>query len=78
MAYTVEDIDNILEFTTWSDKKKIDELLYIDAKMYCNLGTDSLQSERAEVKKCSSKIYRAIKKINPAFGDSLLYNVDKK
>ena len=78
MAYTVEDIDKILQFSTWSDKKKIDELLFIDAKMYCNLGIDSLQSERVEVKRNSSRIYRAIKTINNSFGQSLLYDVYKK
>ena len=78
MAYTVEDIDKIVEFTTWNDKKKIDELLHMDAKMYCNLGIDSLQSERTDVKKNSVKINRAIKRIIPTICDILLYHVDKK
>ena len=38
MAYSVEDIDKILGFTSWSDKRKIEKLLEIDADLYCNLG----------------------------------------
>ena len=56
MVYTLDDIDKIVEFKTWSQKQKIDELLRIDAGMYCNLGTDSTATERLEVKKNSQKI----------------------
>ena len=34
MSYNVEDIDKIVGFTSWSDKKKIDKLLEIDADLY--------------------------------------------
>jgi hypothetical protein len=37
MDYTNNDIDKIVQFKTWTDKKKIDELLRIDAAMYCAL-----------------------------------------
>ena len=78
MGYTPQDITKILEFTTWSDKKKIDELLRIDASMYCHLGTDSTAAERAEVKRNSQNIYRAIKKIDKVIGTLFLSDVDKK
>mgnify|MGYP003112354759 FL=1 len=50
MVYMIDDVDKILEFKTWNDKRKIDELLRIDCKMYTNLGSDSSKTERAEVK----------------------------
>ena len=36
--YTVEDIDKIISFKSWSDKEKVDTLLHIDCAMYTNLG----------------------------------------
>jgi len=45
MDYTNNDIEKIVQFKTWTDKQKIDELLRIDAAMYCALGTDSTASE---------------------------------
>ena len=44
MSYNVEDIDKIVGFTSWSDKKKIDKLLEIDADLYCNLGKESTKT----------------------------------
>jgi len=44
--------------------------------MYTNLGTDSTEGERKKTKALSIKIYRAIKKINPIEGDSLLKTID--
>ena len=38
MAYSIDDIDKIVGFTSWTDQKKIDKLLEIDADLYCNLG----------------------------------------
>ena len=45
MAYSVEDIDKILGFTSWSDKRKIEKLLEIDADLYCNLGKESTKTD---------------------------------
>lgn len=75
MEYTYEDIEKVLNFSTWSDKKKIDELFRIDCYMYTNLGIDSTQKERDEVEKKSRYIYRAIKKIDPKLGDKLMYQL---
>lgn len=75
--YTIEDIDKVVEFSTWSLKKKIDTLLRIDCIMYTNLGTDSTKSERLETKRRSRYIYKAIKKLDEVTGQALLISEDK-
>lgn len=72
MAYTIDDIDKILGYTTWKDKKKIDTLLEIDAAMYTNLGMESSKTQIENVKKASRKIYKAIKTIDEYTGRLLL------
>ena len=72
MGYTVEDIEKIAEFKSWSKKKKIDTLLAIDADLYCNLGSESSKSEIEAVKVQSRKIYRIIKSIDEYSGKLLL------
>ena len=76
--YTFEDLEKILGFTSWSDKRKIDALLHIDCIMYANLGIDSTKGEREEVKKKSRALYRAIKILDDLSGESLLHAMDKK
>ena len=51
MEYTINDIEKILEFKSWSNKEKEDELLRIDCAMYTYLGTDSTKQDRKQVKK---------------------------
>ena len=75
MEYQYEDVEKVISFSTWSDKKKIDELFRIDCYMYTNLGIDSTQKERDDVEKKSRYIYRAIKKIDPQLGDKLMYQL---
>lgn len=77
MEYTLDGIEKILNFKTWSDKKKVDELLRIDCWLYCNLGMDSSKREKLEVRKKSRVIYVKIKKINPLMGEMFLQNLDK-
>lgn len=77
MKYGYEDIDKIVEFKTWTRRKKLDELFRIDSWMYTNLGTDSTKSEKEAVRKKSRAIYRAINKINPTIGKNFLYHMDK-
>lgn len=77
MSYGYEDIDRIIGFTTWSTRKKIDELFRIDTYMYTNLGIDSTKKEKEETRKKSKAIYRAISKINPKVGKELIYYMDK-
>ena len=78
MAYTTDDIDKITELKTWSVRQKTDELLRIDAALYCNLGCDSTKKEREDVRKMSRKIYQAIKRVNPPLGENFLQNFDKR
>lgn len=75
--YGINDIEKIKDFKTWSNLQKIDKLLQIDCKQYTELGIDSTQKEKEEVKKNSMKIYRAIKTIDKEIGDRLISAVDK-
>jgi len=77
LKYTIDDVEKIASYSTWSLKKKIDTLLHIDCIMYANLGIDSTKTERLETKKKSRLIYRAIKKLDENVGQSLLISVDK-
>ena len=61
MAYTIDDIDKILGYTSWKDKKKIDTLLEIDADLYTNLGKESSKTQIENVKKASRKYIRQLK-----------------
>ena len=75
MEYRYEDVEKVLNFSSWNDKKKIDELFRIDCYMYTNLGIDSTEKERKDVERKSMYIYRAIKKIDPQLGDKLLHQL---
>ena len=72
MSYNIDDIERILNFTSWSNKRKIDTLFEIDADLYCNLGSDSSKTEVEKVKKQSRKIYKTIKRIDEYTGRLLL------
>ena len=74
--YNTDDIDKILGFTSWSDKKKVDTLLQIDCNAYARLGSDSSKKDREEAKKISKKIYKGIKLVSPEVGTSLLQALD--
>ena len=76
MTYTVKDIDKISGFKTWTDKQKIDELLRIDADLYCNMGSESTVQDKKEAKRQSKKIYKAIKDIDYLLGLSFLHVTD--
>tara|TARA_B110000285_G_scaffold225082_1_gene282790 strand:- start:5264 stop:5503 length:240 start_codon:yes stop_codon:yes gene_type:complete len=78
MNYKYNDIEKFTQFTSWTDKQKIDELLRIDCSLYAHLGTDSTKTEKEEVKKKSINIYRTIKTIDSKLGDELLYTMDLK
>jgi len=74
--YNINDVDKIVEYTTWSDKRKIDTLLHINNVMYSNLGLDSSKQERSTTKQLSRKIYKAIKIVSPELGKSLLLDME--
>lgn len=74
MRYTIDDIEKIAAFKSWSTKRKIDTLLEIDADLYCNLGMESSKTEVEAVKVQSRKIYRLIKTLDEYSGKILLRN----
>ena len=76
MEYNYKDIESVMSFKTWSDRRKIDELLRIDTYMYTNLGSDSTKKDKEAVKRKSKEIYRVINKIDPLIGSPLIKNVD--
>lgn len=78
MKYKFDDIKKFMEFKTWTDKQKIDELLRIDCSLYAHLGKDSTRNEKDEVKRKSLEIYRTIKTLNKDLGNEFLYMENKK
>ena len=72
MSYNIDDVEKILNFTSWSNKRKIDTLFEIDADLYCNLGSESSKTEVEKVKRQSRKVYKAIKTIDEYTGRLLL------
>ena len=76
MNYTALDAEKIAGFKTWSDKRKIDELLRIDANLYCNIGTDSTIGEVRSAYKKSRAIYTAIKSVDKEMGSLFLRAMD--
>jgi|TARA_R110000822_G_scaffold309991_1_gene440876 hypothetical protein len=69
-------IDKILNYKTYSVKRKIDSLLEMDSNIYCNLGIDSTKLEKKEAKNLSKQIYRAIKTLDSVQGAKYLYLMD--
>ena len=76
MIYAYSDIEKIMNYKTWSVKRKIDTLLSIDADMYTNLGIASSREEKNQVKNKSKNIYNTIQKLNPKDGKLLLHSMD--
>ena len=76
MVYNIDDIPKIVKYKTWSDKKKIDTLLEMDALMYCDMGTESSKTYKNNVKKKSRKIYYAIKQVDSELGGKLIQAMD--
>ena len=70
-------IEKVLNYKTYSIKRKIDSLLEMNANIYCNLGIDSNKTEKAEAKKQSKSIYRAIQKLDKNTEDRFLNMMDK-
>ena len=76
LNYNIDDVTKISNYSSWTDKKKIDTLLQIDCNQYCNLGSTSTDDERTEVKRNSKIIYRTIRQINSSIGKLLLTSMD--
>lgn len=75
MEYNYEDIDKVVNFKTWNNKKKIEELFRIDSYMYTTLGIDSTDKERNVVERKSKAIYKEISKLDPYIGSELLRSI---
>ncbi len=73
-----ERIRKIQGYKTWSIKRKVDELLEIDAHNYTNLGIDSSKADKKAVKDISRKIYKAISVISPMDGYILEAHMNEK
>lgn len=73
---TKDEIYKIAEDYNKSVIQRVNELLEADAIMYTNLGSDSLKSEKQEVKKKSRAIYRAIKELDLETGKLLIQHQD--
>ena len=69
--------DKVLNLKTMKDKEKVSTLLQLDATLYTNVGSDSTKSEIQQSKKLSRVIYRSIKKLDKALGDTFLRHQDK-
>jgi hypothetical protein len=76
MKFSQELVDNIYNFKTISNIKKVDILLEMDAAQYTNCGKDSTIKDLEIVKKNSRYIYKTIKKINPTLGETFLKHQD--
>jgi len=72
MTYKFEDIDKIVEFSSWTDKQKLDELLRIDCALYAHLGSDSTKAEKDAVKRMS----KSIRKVNETQGRFYMETMD--
>ena len=71
-----EEILRIAEDYQKTARDRIDQLLFEDANMYTNLGSDSTKADKEEVKKNSRAIYRAIKDLDESTGKLLLQHQD--
>jgi|TARA_R110002153_G_scaffold98322_2_gene233343 hypothetical protein len=70
------EVDKIVNYTTYSNTRKIDSLFEIDAVMYTNLGKESTKTERSDVKSNSKYIYKQINRLDPKLGTLLLKNFE--
>jgi|TARA_Y100000289_G_C3892945_1_gene134952 hypothetical protein len=70
-------IEKIINYKTWSDRRKIDVLLEMDCVMYTNLGIESTLEEKRNVKMMSKRIYRGISKLDKTLGDTMMRAMDR-
>lgn len=61
-----EKVIKIANRRNWSKKRRIDELLEVDATMYMYLGSTASKSDKKAVKQRSRFIYKLIKDIDPS------------
>lgn len=73
-----DEVDKILSFITYSDKKKVDKLLELSATLWAQTGIDSSKKEIEETRKNVRIIYRAIKFVDSELGTLLMRVQDTK
>ena len=76
MKYSKKIVDKTSNCICVTDKRKVDILLKMDASQYANLGLDSTKKEKQQVRSNSRYIYKTIKKIDSALGESFLRHQD--
>lgn len=69
-------VDRIVNYKTYSNKRKIDALLEINADIWANQGTDSTKGEKERAFKNSRVVFRGIKEIDREMGNSFLRTQD--
>ena len=62
----------IVENPQRDDQSKIDDLLWIDAQIYQNIGTETSKNYKEKSKRASAVIYRLIKTIDHEKGQRFL------
>ena len=62
----------VAENPAMSELSKIDKLLWIDAQIYQNIGTDTSKNYKEKSKRASAVIYRLIKTIDHEKGQRFL------
>lgn len=71
-------VDRIINYKTYTKRRKLDTLLELDADIWCNQGSDSTKKEIEEARKMSRIIYRGIKEIDSEMGTQFLRTQDTK
>ncbi|QDP66272.1 MAG: hypothetical protein Unbinned805contig1001_43 [Prokaryotic dsDNA virus sp.] len=69
--YRIES-DKVMGYKSYSKKRKIDQLLFLNADQYCNLGSDSTKTDRLIAEANSRYIYKLIKSLDYNLGFMLL------
>lgn len=59
-----------------SIRERVDMLLKEDCNNYTNLGSDSTEQERKEVREASKELYRIINAIDEETGELLITSLD--
>lgn len=70
------EVDRIVNLKSYSVRKKEDKLLFINASLQSQLGTDSTQKEREHVDLLARIIFRGLKVLDPYIGSRALRTQD--
>lgn len=70
------EVDKIVNLKSLSVRQKEDRLLFINASLQSQLGTDSTKSEKEHVALLARIIFRGIKQIDEPYGKAALRTQD--